>query len=165
VLRPGENPVFGPLARGLSKVFLPHQWRPNWITRVAFVAPKADLVHPDDRDKVLYLLRRMVERAARDCTGLKFECFNVASVLSARERREGGPRAMRGFLLRGPDGRVRPPGDVEDHYTVSEPPTDWPLDWPADRYCFPEVYPRVPARRDYPPDHLGLDALASFVIE
>jgi uncharacterized protein len=165
VLRPGENPVFGPVARGLSKVFLPHQWRPNWITRVAFVAPKADLVHPDDRDAILRLLRDMVERTSKDCTGLKWECFNVAAVRSAQERREGGPRAMRGLLLRGPDGRVRPRGDVEDHYTVSEPPSGWPLDWPPNVYSFPEVYPRVAARRDHPPDHLGLDALATFVIE
>jgi predicted YcjX-like family ATPase len=166
-LDPGERPVFGALARRLSKTFVPHAWRPGWITRAAFVAPKADLVHPDDRDTVLRLLRDMVEPRARDCTGLTWECFNVASVCSAQERRAGGPRAMRGFLLRGPDGRVRKePGEAEDQYTVSQPPDGWPLHhWPAHEYLFPEVFPRVPARRDYPPDHLGLDALASFVIE
>jgi hypothetical protein len=42
VLAPGEHPVFGPIARGLSKVFLPHQLRPGWITRLAFAAPKLD---------------------------------------------------------------------------------------------------------------------------
>lgn len=166
-LDPGERPVFGPLARRLSKVFLPHEWRPGWITRAAFVAPKADLVHPDDRDTVLRLLRDMVEKRARDCTGLTWECFNVASVCSAQEYRAGGPRAMRGFLLREPDGRVRKqPGETEDRYAVSQPPDGWPLDhWPASRFLFPEVFPRVPARRDHPPDHIGLDALASFVIE
>jgi predicted YcjX-like family ATPase len=166
-LAPGERPVFGPLARWLSHAFLWRTWRPNWITRVAFVAPKADLVHPDDRDRVLRLLRDMVEQQARDRTGLTWDCFNVASVSSAQEYRAGGPRAMRGFLLREPDGRVRKDrGENEDLYTVPQPPDGWPLDhWPASRYLFPEVFPRVPARRDYPPDHINFDALASFVIE
>ena len=166
VLSPGENKVFGPLARGLSKVFLPHQWRPGWITRVAFCAPKMDLVHPLDRDRMLTLMRRMVERFATDRDGLRHELFNVSSVVSTRAlpAEPGGPRGLVGTPLRGADGRKVPPTE-EKRFTASELPDDWPLEWPAGQYTFPEVYPKMPARKDYPPDQVNLDKLATFVIE
>ena len=166
VLAPGENKVFGPLARGLSKVFLPHQWRPGWITRVAFCAPKMDLVHPLDRDRMLLLMRRMVERFATDRDGLRYEFFNVSSVVSTKAlpAGPGEPRALVGIPLRGADGRKIPPAG-EQRFTASELPDDWPLEWPAGRYTFPEVYPKMPARKDYPPDQVNLDKLATFVIE
>ncbi|QJW99968.1 YcjX family protein [Frigoriglobus tundricola] len=166
VLSPGENKVFGPVARGLSKVFLPHQWRPGWITRVAFCAPKMDLVHPLDRDRMQALMRRMVERFATDRDGLRHEFFNVSSVVSTRAlpAEPGGPRVLVGTPLRGADGRKVPPAE-EKRFTASDLPDDWPLEWPAGRYAFPEVYPKMPARKDYPPDQVNLDKLATFVIE
>jgi predicted YcjX-like family ATPase len=166
VLAPGENKVFGPVARGLSKVFLPHQWRPGWITRVAFCAPKMDLVHPLDRDRMSLLMRRMVERFATDRDGLRYEFFNVSSVVSTKAlpAGPGDPRTLVGTPLRGADGRKVPPGG-EQRFTASELPDDWPLEWPAGRYAFPEVYPKMPARKDYPPDQVNLDKLATFVIE
>jgi predicted YcjX-like family ATPase len=166
VLSPGENKVFGPLARGLSKVFLPHQWRPGWITRVAFCAPKMDLIHPLDRDRMLLLMRRMVERFATDRDGLKYGFFNISSVVSTKAlpAEPGDPRVMVGTPLRGADGRKVPPAG-EQRFTASELPDDWPLEWPAGRYAFPEVYPRMPARKDYPPDQVNVDKLATFVIE
>lgn len=164
VLTPGES-LWHRIERTALKALLPRAlWR-NWVTRVAFAAPKIDLVHPDDRDRVPHLLKRMLGRIAGDCTGLKYDFFNVSAVASARALpAEGDVRPMTGMLLRGPDGRVQPRGP-EMRYTVSVPPHDWPQEWPADEYRFPEVYPRVSARRDIPPDHLGLDDLATFVIE
>jgi predicted YcjX-like family ATPase len=165
VLSPGEHSLFGPVLRGLSTAFLPHSWRPGWITRVAFVAPKMDLVHPTDRDRMLMLLRRMVERYAADRDGLKYDFFNLSSVVSTRALPpEAGPRVMVGVPLRGADGKKIPPGP-EQRFTVSELPDDWPLEWSPGRYAFPEVYPRMPARKDYPPDQVNVDRLASFVIE
>jgi predicted YcjX-like family ATPase len=166
VLSPGENALFGPLVRAASKVLLPHQWRPGWITRVAFAAPKMDLVHPADRDRMLMLLRRMAERFAADRDGLRYDFFNLSSVVSTRALplANGGPRVMVGTPLRGADGRKIPPGP-EQRFTASELPDDWPTEWPAGRFAFPEVYPRMPARKDYPPDHVNLDRLATFVIE
>jgi predicted YcjX-like family ATPase len=166
VLSPGENKVFGPLARGLSKVFLPHEWRPGWITRVAFCAPKMDLVHPRDRDRMLLLMRRMVERFATDRDGLRYEFFNVSSVVSTKAlpAGPGDPRVLVGTPLRGADGRKVPPAG-EQRFTTAELPDDWPLEWPPGRYAFPEVYPKMPARKDYPPDQVNLDKLATFVIE
>ncbi|MBP3956417.1 YcjX family protein [Gemmata sp. G18] len=166
VLAPGENKLFGPVARGLSKVFLPHQWRPGWITRLAFVAPKLDLVHPLDRDRMQLLTRRMVERFATDRDGLQHQFFNVSSVVSTKAlpTEPGAGRVLVGTPLRGADGRKVPPSG-EQRFTASELPDDWPLEWPAGRYAFPEVYPRMPTRKDYPPDQVNLDKLATFVIE
>ncbi len=166
VLDPGENTLFGPVARALSKTFLPHSWRPGWITRVAFVAPKLDLVHPLDRDRMVNLMRRMVGRYASDRNGLRHEYFNVASAVSTKTLPHGpsGPRVMSGIPLRGADGRRIHPGE-EQRFTTSELPDDWPLEWPLGRYAFPEVYPRMPARKDYPPDQVNVDKLATFVIE
>lgn len=166
VLSPGENKVFGPVARGLSKVFLPHQWRPGWITRVAFCAPKMDLIHPLDRDRMQLLMRRMVERFAADRDGLRYEFFNVSSVVSTKAlpAEGGGPRVLVGMPLRDATGRKVPPGG-EQRFTTSELPDDWPVEWPAGRYAFPEVYPRMPVRKDYPPDQVNVDKLATFVIE
>ena len=147
-------------------MFLPHQWRPGWITRVAFVAPKMDLVHPADRDRMLMLMRRMAERYAADRDGLKYDFFNLSSVVSTKALplADGGPRVLVGTPLRGRGRQEVPPGP-EQRFTVSELPDDWPLEWPAGKFAFPEVYPRMPARKDYPPDQVNVDRLATFVIE
>jgi hypothetical protein len=112
------------------------------------------------------LMRRMVERFATDRDGLRYEFFNVSSVVSTKAlpTEPGGPRVLVGTPLRGADGRKIPPGD-EQRFTASELPDDWPLEWPAGRYAFPEVYPKMPARKDYPPDQVNVDKLATFVIE
>jgi uncharacterized protein len=112
------------------------------------------------------LLRRMAERYAADRDGLQYDFFNLASVVSTKAlpMTDQGPRVLVGTPLRGPDGKKTPPG-AEQRFTVSELPDDWPVEWPAGRYSFPEVYPRMPARKDYPPDQVNVDRLATFVIE
>ncbi len=165
VLRPGEHPVFGPLGRGLSKVFLPHEWRPGWITRLAFVAPKMDLVHPTDRDNMLRLMRRMVERFAADHDGLNCRYFNCSAMVATKVRpSEEGNRLLVGVPFRDPAGGRLPPGP-EQRFGVSAVPDDWPHEWRPGEYVFPEVYPQMPARKDSPPEHVNLDHVASFVID
>jgi len=44
-------------------------------------------------------------------------------------------------------------------------PDDWPSDWRPGEFAFPEVYPRMPMRKDYPPEQVNVDKLATFVIE
>jgi predicted YcjX-like family ATPase len=165
VLSPGEHPVFGPIARGLSKVFLPHQLRPGWITRLAFAAPKMDLVHPADRDRMMLLMRRMVEKYADNRDGLKYQFFNLSSVVSTKVLpTEDGARLLVGVPMRDAEGRKLPPGP-EQRFAVSALPDDWPVDWGQGRFAFPEVYPQMPVRKDYPPEQVNLDRLASFVID
>ncbi len=165
VLSPGEHPVFGPLARGFSKVFLPHQLRPNWITRLAFAAPKMDLVHPADRDRMLALMRRMVEKYADNRDGLKYEFFNLSSVVSTKVLpMDNGKRLLVGIPLRDGEGKKLPPGP-EQRFEVSPLPDDWPTNWKPGQFAFPEVYPQMPTRKDYPPEQVNVDKLATFVIE
>lgn len=165
VLAPGEHPVFGPLARGFSKVFLPHQLRPNWITRLAFAAPKMDLVHPADRDRMLALMKRMVEKYADNRDGLKYQFFNCSSVVSTKVLPvENGKRMLVGVPLRDGEGRKLPPGP-ERRFEVSALPDDWPTNWRPGEFAFPEVYPQMPTRKDYPPEQVNVEKLASFVIE
>ncbi|MCU0705664.1 MAG: YcjX family protein [Fimbriiglobus sp.] len=163
VLDPGET-VLGTVGRHLSNVFLPRQWRPGWITRVAFVAPKLDLVHPTDRDRTLHLLKRMVGKLADHRDGLEYRYFNVSAVVSTRQMPgEPGERLMVGVPYRGVDGRRMPRGG-EQRFGVSAVPDDWPADWPAGKYAFPEVYPLIATRKDYPPDQINLDAVLDFVL-
>lgn len=163
VLDPGET-MLGSVGRHLSNLLLPHQWRPGWITRVAFVAPKLDLVHPQDRDRTLTLLRRMVGKLADNRDGLKARYFNTAAVVSTRQMPGAeGERAMVGIPYRDASGKKIPPG-AEQRFTVSALPDDWPADWPAGRYSYPEVYPTIPVRKDYPPEQINLAAVLDFVL-
>jgi hypothetical protein len=62
--------------------------------------------------------------------------------------------------------RRRLGGDLTDGFhRLFGDADDWPLEWPAGRYAFPEVYPKMSARKDYPPDQVNVDKLATFVIE
>jgi predicted YcjX-like family ATPase len=161
VLDPGESATER-IGRNLADLFLPHHLRPGGITRVAFVAPKLDLVHPADRDRVLALLRRLVGRLAADVDGLRADYFPCAAVVSTKPL-PGDGRQLVGVPFRDADGRKVPPG-AEQRFGVSPVPDDWPLDWGPGGWSFPEVYPRVPARKDAPPDQLGLDRVLDFVL-
>jgi len=164
VLDPGER-VAQTIGRHLAKVFLPRAMRPGWINRVAFVAPKLDLVHPKDRDRMLGLLKRMVGRLAENRDGLKHEYFNVAAVVSTKMI--PGPDSthlMAGIPYRDATGRKIPPG-VEQRFTVGNLPDDWPLNWSPGQYVFPEVYPAVPARKDCPPEQVNLDRVLNFILD
>ena len=161
VLAPGETTVER-VGRHLADVFLPHDWRPGGITRVAFVAPKLDLVHPGDRDHVLHLLKHLVGRLAGDADGLAAGFFPCAAVVSTKPL-PGDGRQLVGVPFRGADGRKVPPA-AEQRFGVSGVPADWPLNWGPGGFAFPEVYPQVPARKDCPPDQLGLDRVLDFVL-
>ena len=160
VLDPGESPVEA-VGRHLAKVFLPHDWRPGWITRVAFVAPKLDLVPPGDRDRLLTLLKRLVGRLAADRDGLKADFFTAAAVVSTKSLPDGH---LAGVPMRDETGTKIPPGP-ERRFAPSPLPDDWPRDWNAGRYTFPEVYPLVPARKDCPPDQVNLDRVFDFATD
>jgi predicted YcjX-like family ATPase len=163
VLEPGESP----LEKGyrlFADLVLPHDWRPGGIRRVGFVAPKLDLVHPSDRDRMVYLLRRMVEKYAQNRDGLEYKVLNCSAVVSSKVLPDaGGQRILVGVPLRDASGKKIPPG-VEQRFTVSELPDDWPLQWGPGQYSFPEVYPRIPMRKDAPPEQMNLDKVLTFLL-
>lgn len=161
-LDPGETPVEA-VGRKLAKVFLPRELRPGGITRVAFVAPKLDLVYPTDRDKLSALLRRLVGKLPETADGLKYEFFNAAAVVSTKSL-PTSERALVGVPLRDADGKKLPPG-AEQRFSPSPLPDDWPRSWDAGVYAFPEVYPQVPARKDCPPEQVNLDRVFGFVTD
>ena len=164
ILDPGESPI-ETVGRHLADLFLPHELRPGWINRIAFVTPKLDLIHPLDRDRALNLSRRLVKTLAKDRDGLKYEFFNCAAVVSTRQL-PGQPnqRLLTGLPYRDAEGeKVGTPS--EQRFEVSALPDDWPLDWQAGEYHFPDVYPTIPARKDYPPEQINLDRVFNFVME
>lgn len=163
VLDPGESMV-GRVGRNLANLFLPHSWRPGWITRVAFVAPKMDLVHPSDRDRMELLLKRLVGKLAEDRDGLHARYFNCSAVVSARMLPSEQGRVLVGIPYRDAEGRRLTPG-AEQQFTVSELPDDWPQNWQPGQFTFPEVYPAVPNRKDCPPDQINLDRVLDFVLD
>ena len=77
---------------------------------------------------------------------------------------EGGERVLVGIPMHDATGKKVPPGP-EQRFAVSALPDDWPVEWKPGRYAFPEVYPQMPVRKDYPPEQVNLDRLASFVID
>lgn len=162
VIEPGES-VFGTALRTLSETVLQH--RPRWVTKIAFVVPKIDLVHPMDRDRVLYLARKHVGSLAQDHDGLQCKCFVTSAVVSTRSMPGGeGRRLLRGLPYRDDAGRKIPRGD-EQQFPVSAVPEDWPAAWGPGDYSFPEVYPVLPAYQGYAPDQIGLDRVLEFVMD
>jgi predicted YcjX-like family ATPase len=168
-LDPGES-LLGRAVRGAASCVLPHPWRPGRITRIAFVAPKLDQVHQLDQDRMIALLRRMIEKPVRDRIGLVPLFTNCSAVVSTRKfPSDDGERRLLGIpLYDAVTGRRRPPAQVKveamQKYLVSELPEEWPASWRPGDYVFPTVYPLVPARKDCPPEQVNLDKILDFVM-
>ena len=161
-LNPSEN-ILERGVRWASEFLLPADWRPGWISRLAFVAPKADLIHPDDRNRLKHLLRQMVERDARDCDGIKYDFFNVSAVRATEVvAAADGQRILTGSTMLDAEGKPIDPGDRQK-FTVSALPDEWPRQWKVGDYVFPSVYPVIPPRRGCPPDQIGLDLVFNFL--
>jgi predicted YcjX-like family ATPase len=163
-LDPKEN-LFLKGLRNATEVLLPHGMRPSWISRIAFVAPKADLVHPEDRNRLKHLLRTLVERDARDLDGIKHEFFNVSAVRATEAVPGGeGKRVLMGSTMLDAEGKMLDPGSRQK-FMVSPLPDEWQHHWRVGDYVFPLVYPQIPPRRDCAPDHIGLDEVFNFICE
>jgi len=161
-LNPRES-ILSKVGRNMADWILPYQVRPSWISRIAFVAPKADLVHPEDRNRLKHLLRTMVEREARDLDGIKCEYFNVAAV-RATDTVPGGEqrRLLMGSTMLDGTGQLLDPGGKQK-YMVSALPDEWQHHWKAGDFVFPSVYPQIPPRRDCAPEQFGLDDVFNFL--
>jgi predicted YcjX-like family ATPase len=131
--------------------------RPDRITRIAFVASKADQVRTVDRDKLLRLLRSMVEHRASAHTGLASACFISSSVVSTRTPAERQKQTLIGRL------KSTTYGEAEE-FAVSTVPDDWPEEWAKDYYRFVDVLPDWPKNKDYPPRQMNLDTILDFIM-
>ena len=164
-LDPGES-LFNRVGRNVMEL-LPPELQPFTlaaISRVAFVVPKIDSVHPLDRDRLLHLLRRFVGKMAADRDNLKSEFFGVSAIRSTRPlSATDSARVLVGVPYRDGVGHKLQPGP-EQRFTPSIPPEEWPATWAPGDYRFPEVYPAVPALHSYPPEQLGLDRVIDFVL-
>ena len=148
----------------LFEVLKPESWMKRMFTsfkkldRVAFVATKSDIVHPEDLNdgRLLNLMREMTDRFAHSLDGPQFEWFTCSAIVSARPA--DGDHQMRGFLNRGSDSD-------EKIFSVSELPERWPDDWTPGDFSFPSTKPRVPRNKAIPPDHENLDKVFTFISE
>ena len=156
-----RNSPFDKLLRKASHLVLPHGLRPARVSRVAFVAPKADLVKSEDRDRMKHLLLEVTRKATQDCRGRGVEVrhFVTAAVRSA-EQLPGGRLA--GSLVYGADGRPQVPGEPQA-YDPSAVPDSWPGSWPPGRFAFPAVYPAVAERMSCPIEQIGLGDVFDFM--
>jgi predicted YcjX-like family ATPase len=162
VLDPGES-IIGKLLRNTLYQLLPSGWRPGWITKIAFVAPKLDCVAPQDRDKLISLLRRMVHRHTERFDGVQVRYFNCAAALSTRVF-DDRSRTLLGLPMYDETGAGIQPAE-ERKLVVSEVPSDWPASWSPGQYRFADVYPRLPPRKDLAPEQVNLDRILQFILE
>jgi uncharacterized protein len=163
VLKPGENALQS-VARHVAQVVLPYQLRPAWISKLAFVAPKLDLVHPKERDHLQQLLKRFVGKLANNLVGVQHEFFSVASVVSTKLfPGSDDTHDIVGIPYRDEQGRKLQPGP-EQRLRVPTIPAEWPTKWSYGQFVFPEVYPFPPTRKDAAPDQLQLDRVFNFLI-
>jgi len=138
-----------------SLISLGHlRWRA--ITRLGLVAPKADLVRPEDHNNLAKLVADYAHQPVkrhRHRGGLKTEYFTYAAINSTRPAEDG---QLQGYRR----GETRPVA-----FEPSPLPEHWPKDWSGQDYAFPRMAPYMPPREDAPPEHLRLDALARFMLE
>lgn len=133
------------------------------ITRIAFVAAKADKVHSADRQRLMILLKDMVAAkmaGLQEDLKLRVEYFVCSSVKSTASLADGSLEGQPLYLAEGAGDR---PSGLSK-FRPSSLPDHWPADWPPGEYNFPDVLPQMPARRDLAPAHIGLNQVAEFLL-
>lgn len=127
------------------------------LSRIAFVAGKADMVHPLDVEnkRMVNLLKMMTDRAARMLPDVKSEWF-VCSACHSTFPLEGMRRLKGKIAYNNPEKEFR-------EYNVPELPEAWPENWNAGDYPFYKVYPDAPRNYLIPPRHSGLDRVFEFI--
>ncbi len=159
-LNPGLS-IFQRFYRALS---IPLNWRPGGVSRICFVASKADLTHPNDTDKLLSLLSSMVRRVEADLDGV--ETLQVAcSAVKSTECPDLSQHELCGRAVHDETGAFRDHDDEKMIYRVDPLPERWPMAWAPNEFIFPSVYPLFPNRKDSPPEQYGLDTVFNFLMK
>ncbi len=127
------------------------------LNRVAFVAAKADLVHPMDIEngRMKNLLKMMTDRARRMMSGVRSKWF-VCSACHSTFAVEGRHRLKGRIFYDNPAREFR-------EFSVTELPEAWPEKWEAGEYPFYKVFPDAPENYLIPPRHRGLDQIFEFI--
>ncbi len=127
------------------------------LDRVAFVASKSDLVHPDDIEngRVESLLRQMTARAKGLLPNVQSGFFVCAACHSTR--RGARPGTLISKTCRdNPERR-------EMEFSVSQVPETWPHEWTPGEYRYQHVWPQAPRNFQLAPNHLGLDRVFDYI--
>jgi uncharacterized protein len=127
------------------------------LSRIAFVAAKADMVHPMDIDnkRMINLLKMMTSRTRKMLPEIRSEWF-VCSACHSTFPVQGQRRLKGRIVYDNPDKEFR-------EYNVPELPEAWPEKWNPGDYPFYRVYPDAPQNYLIPPRHMGLDQVFEFI--
>lgn len=163
-LDPKFNALSG-LARGLlglapSKLLW---WYPAGVTRVAFVATKADMIYEEDRGALKALLHDLTRGIEDKLDRIRFDYFACCAAQATTQ--SPGDGTLAGFTLFDAEGRPQPPEGSMKKFAVSRLPASWPTEWKQGDYHFTDVYPVIPRKIDAPPRQFGLDSILSFLVD
>jgi predicted YcjX-like family ATPase len=151
----GQKPWLS-LAGNLARFVTLERVRMRGVTKVAFIATKADRIHRDDHAKLEHLLRDLIPDGVKDAAfhaGLKHASFVAAAVNSTTS-------------LDYPQMQARIPGqEGEVTFEVPRLPDEWPESLAPMRYRFPRVLPSAPEHRDTPPRHIGMERVLNFLLD
>ncbi len=132
------------------------------ITRIAFVASKCDLVHEQDRDHLLLLLKELVANLPDIHPGVETQFFCCSAAQSTVS--DPNSHALIGIPeLTGP-GPADPARD-EKLIRISQVPSRFPDHWASGDFCFPDFKPKqFPGLKTRPPKQMGLDKVFGFIL-
>ena len=139
------------------------------ISSIAFLAAKADIVLPNDRENLKALLIKLFKHKVSKFENLKKQYFLVSSLRST-EMVKNSPNQLKGkpktTYAENNDLIETAQNDEKLLFSVSSLPNKWPDDdnWPTREYDFPDVFPIAPKRNDAPMQHIGMDKVFSFLI-
>lgn len=153
-LRPGGDVFQAVLTRfGLSRR----------IRRIAVAASQCDRFHPDDNDKLRFLVEKLADRYLARIPGAQCRYFACSAVRSTSCTDDG---RICGRVFYGDDQVA---GD-EESYEVDRIPdawdhiNGWPSEWDIAQFShIPWVWPKMPRVFRAVPNHVALDEVFRFV--
>jgi len=134
--------------------------KPSRIRRIGIIATKSDMVATnDDIDNLESLVRQMTYKKLRGIAVKAYDFFTCSTVMSTELIGNRIP-CLRGRLVYDENGeQVAEDASVPEEFVPSRVPEHWPQDKDWGAFSFPEVYPKISARRDTPPHQEGLDRI------
>ena len=131
-------------------------WRKP-LSRIAYVASKADMVHPDDIEngRLEGLLRQMTSRTVNLMSNIRMNWFVCAACQSSRRGTE--PYHLIATL------DCNNPEHKEMEFAVPPVPENWPQDWQAGDFRYYRFAPQTVPNIQTPPKHRGLDKVFEFI--